>query len=262
LHLTRDLVVAEAMSIYVDWFYRRCRLVLAPTGSVADALVERGVTPTRVVWSRGVDTDRFTPLRRRETTRRELLGDGELLLLAVGRLSAEKRIDVLLAAFAAARSECPGLRLAIAGEGPARDELEAAASDSVIFLGECQGARLADLYANADVFCFPSTTDTFGQVLLEAQASGLPVIAAAAGGALELVRPDVTGVLVNPDDAAAFAQAIVALQKDEAWRRRLGAAGRASALDRTWERSLAELRAAFREVNGAPPAQLPGRIAA
>lgn len=262
LHLTRDLVVAEAMGLYVDWFYRRCDRVLAPTESVADALVERGVTTAPALWSRGVDPDHFTPLRRRPALRATTLGDGELLLLSVGRLSVEKRLDVLLRAFALAREEHPGLRLAIVGDGPARADLERAAGDEVVFLGELRGSALADMYASADVFCFPSTTDTFGQVLLEAGASALPVVAVAAGGALDLVRPGVTGLLVDPDDPKAFAAAILDLARSEPLRRRLQAGGRQSALQRTWERSLLELRDAYRSVLERPAGPRTKRIAA
>src|SRR5262245_764957 len=175
LHLTRDLVVAETMGMYVDWFYRRCEVVLAPTRSVADALVERGVAKEAAVWGRGVDATWFTPSRRREELRKSLLDGGDTLLLSVGRVSPEKRLAVLLAAFERAARDEPGLRLAIVGDGPARDVLEETAPDGVHFVGELRGAALADLYASADAFCFPSTTDTFGQVLLEAGASGLPV---------------------------------------------------------------------------------------
>jgi glycosyltransferase involved in cell wall biosynthesis len=248
LQATRDLVVAEAMSVYVDWFYRRCETVLAPTRIVADALVERGVTARPAVWSRGVDAQLFTPERRRADLRAELLGDGDLLLLSVGRVSPEKRLDTLLAAFARAVAERPGLRLAIAGDGPARATLEQGAPGGVLFVGELHGPALADLYASADVFCFPSTTDTFGQVLLEAGASGLPVVAAAAGGSLELVRHGATGFLGAPDDAEAFARALLDLAASEPLRQRLGSAGRAAALERTWELSLTELRAAYRKL--------------
>lgn len=246
LHLTRDLVMAQAMGLYVDWFYGRCDIVLAPTRVVADSLVERRVTRNPILWGRGVDTDFFTPLRRRRQLRDDLLGDGELLLLSVSRLSAEKRIDVLLTAFADAQAELPGLRLAVVGDGPERTALERRAGAGVTFLGELRGDALADVYASADVFCFPSTTDTFGQVILEAGASALPVVAAAAGGALELVRPGVTGLLVDPDDPADFARALLELARSESLRKRLQAGGREAALRRTWEGSLFELREAYR----------------
>ena len=263
LQLTRDLVVAEAMGVYVDWFYRRCELVLAPTKQVADSLVERGVTAQPSVWSRGVDSELFRPGRRRDDLRRELLDGGDLLLLSVGRVSLEKRLDTLLTGFALAAAQRPGLRLAIVGDGPAREELERDAPAGAMFLGERHAAALADVYASADVFCFASTTDTFGQVLLEAGASGLPVVAAAAGGALELVAHGYTGLLVPPADAEAFARALVDLSDSEPLRRRLGAGGRSEALERTWDRSLDELRAAYRQL--AAPSRLPSarrRVAA
>jgi glycosyltransferase involved in cell wall biosynthesis len=248
LHLTRDLVVAEAMSSYVDWFYGRCDVVLAPTAAVAADLERRQVTSQIEVWSRGVDAAVFSPARRRQAVRDELLGDGTVVLLSVGRLSAEKRLDVLLASFELASAEEPGLRLAIVGDGPARDELMRRTGARVSFVGELHGAELAAAYASADVFCFPSTTDTFGQVLLEAGASGLPVVAAAAGGALDLVQPGRSGLLVPPDDAAAFATAILRLARDRALRAALGRGGVAAAAGRTWARSITELRAAYRLV--------------
>ena len=180
----------------------------------------------------------------------------------MGRLSAEKRLDVLLRAFAIARREHPGLRLAIVGDGPAREDLEEAAGEGVVFLGELRGPALADTYASADVFCFPSTTDTFGQVLLEAGASALPVVAVAAGGASDLVRPGVTGLLVDPDDPDAFAAALLGLARSEPLRRRLRAGGREAALQRTWERSLLELREAYLSVVAPSPGSRAVPIAA
>jgi phosphatidylinositol alpha 1,6-mannosyltransferase len=146
------------------------------------------------------------------------------------------------------RAEIAGARLAIVGDGPARTRLESHAGPGVAFLGQLSGVALAEVYASADVFCFPSTTDTFGQVLLEAGAAGLPVVAAAVGGACEPVEHGVNGLLVPPDDARALAAAVVELARSERLRRRLGTAGRRQARARTWERSLDELRQAYREV--------------
>jgi glycosyltransferase involved in cell wall biosynthesis len=244
LHLTRDLIVADAIDRYVEWFYRQCSLVLGPTRAVADALAQKKIATRVGVWGRGVDATSFAPLRRDESWRTHLLAGGEVLLLSVGRLSKEKRVGVLLDAFA--RLDDPRVRLAIAGDGPARAELEADAPAGVIFLGELHGRELATAYASADVFCFPSTTDTFGQVILEAAACGLPILAAAAGGALELVEQGRTGLLVAPDDANELAAALRRLAAAPRERSALGRAARAFALDRTWERSLDELDAAYR----------------
>ena len=260
LHLTRDLLVADAFDRYVEWFYRQCALVLGPTTAVADALAQKGMTTS--VWGRGVDTERFTPERRDEALRARLLGDGNVLLLFVGRLSSEKRIEVLLEAFARLHTSMPGARLVLAGEGPGRAAFEAQAPPATTFLGELHGDELATLYASADAFCFPSTTDTFGQVLLEAAASGLPAAAAAAGGALELVHDGRTGLLAPPGDAIALAAAIRELSAFPERRRRFGEAARAAALDRTWARSFGELTHAYRTVTGLTPSATGRRIAA
>ncbi len=261
LHLTRDLLVAQAMDLWVEWFYRQCRLVLAPTHAIADALRARGHANV-TVWGRGVDADRFAPHKRNEIVRGQLLdeGRGGVLLLSVGRLSHEKRVDVLLDAFRRLREHAPDVRLAVVGDGPARAELEAAAPEGVRFLGELRGDPLAQVYASADVFCFPSTTDTFGQVMLEAAASGLPVVAANAGGAAELVQHGVTGLLVPPDDPVALADALAELVDDGPMRLALGRRGLAAARHRSWGRSHEELLEGYASVTGATP--VPERIAA
>jgi glycosyltransferase involved in cell wall biosynthesis len=187
----------------------------------------------------------FTPARRDEQLRGELAGDDELLALYVGRVSSDKRVEVLLGAARLLEQASAGIRFVIAGDGPARELLESEAPSSVRFAGEVHGAELARLYASADVFCFPSTTDTFGQVILEAAASGLPVVAAAAGGALELVRHGETGLLVPPDDADALAASLESLARFPHRRAVLAAAARTTALEHTWERSWRELRAAY-----------------
>jgi glycosyltransferase involved in cell wall biosynthesis len=262
LSLTRDPVVAEITGLYVDWFYRQCDLLLAPTHGVMSALAARGVGRRILVWGRGVDTADFGPNRRDDGVRRSLLDDGDTLLLSVGRVSDEKRLDVLLEAFRLLRASAPGARLLVIGDGPARARLEEATPDCVTFLGELRGDALARLYASADVFCFPSTTDTFGQVILEAGVSGLPTVAACAGGATELVRHEETGLLVPPDDPAALAAALRRLVEDPDLRLDLGEGALAAARRRTWDRSFAELRDAYRIAVHGTPSDAPARIAA
>jgi glycosyltransferase involved in cell wall biosynthesis len=259
LHLTRDLLVAEATEVYVDWFYARCATVLAPTRGVADALASRGM-PDVGVWGRGVDTDLFSPDRRDDDLRARMLGDGGLAILYVGRLSHEKRIGVLLDAFARVSRTCPEARLVVIGEGPARREFERTAPAGTVFPGEARGQELAAYYASADVFCFPSTTDTFGQVLLEAGASGLPVVAAAAGGAQELVQHGQTGLLVQPEEPGLLAAALLELAESPARRHALGAAGLGAARARTWEAAISELVGTYRRALGLEP--LKARVAA
>jgi len=250
LHVTRDLLVSEALERYVDAFYRQCDSVLAPTRAIASALTQRSLADCVGIWGRGVDTRLFSPSRRSDELRPRLLGDGDLLLLSVGRVSHEKRLDVLLEAFRRLSADSPRLRLAVVGDGPARGELEASAPAGVVFLGELRGDELATAYASADIFCFPSTTDTFGQVLLEAAASGLPSVAADAGGAPELVENDGTGILVPPADAEALAAAIARLGTDTPLRVQLGSGAREAALAWTWERSFDQLLAAYASLAG------------
>jgi glycosyltransferase involved in cell wall biosynthesis/predicted metal-dependent phosphoesterase TrpH len=246
LHLTRDLLVSELTGMYVDWFYGRCDRVLGPTRSVVEQLAARDFAADRLgLWGRGVDADAFSPAHRREHLRLRLLDGGSLLLLSVGRVSQEKRLPVLLAAFSRLRARLPGVRLVIVGDGPARETLEETAPDGVSFLGELHGDALAEVYASCDVFCFPSTTDTFGQVLLEAGASGLPVVAARAGGAAELVVDGHNGLLVPPDDPAALAAALHRLASDPDLRRQLAEDGRHHALAHSWAQSLQQLLTAY-----------------
>jgi glycosyltransferase involved in cell wall biosynthesis len=251
LHLTHDLLVSEALARYVDAFYRQCTSLLAPTRAIAAALEGRNVATAVGVWGRGVDSSLFAPERRSIALREELLDGGDLLVLSVGRVSRDKRLDVLLNTFGELGPALPSMRLAVVGEGPARAELEATAPAGVRFLGELRGADLAVAYASADLFCFPSTTDTFGQVVLEAAVSGLPVVAVAAGGAPELVGDGKTGLLVPPDDTAAYARAIESLARSPQARHELGAAGRVAAIEWTWERSFEQLLDAYRAAVGA-----------
>ena len=251
LRLTRDLLVSEALDVFVDWFYRQCALTLGPTQLVADALRRKKLGDKIGVWGRGVDGARFTPARRDEDLRQGLLGEADALILYVGRVSQEKGLDVLLRTAAVMEREAPAVRFLVAGDGPIRSELERSAPPNMTFLGEVHGEELARLYASSDLFCFPSTTDTFGQVILEAAASGLPVVAAAAGGALELVRDGETGMLVPPDDPEQLASALRALVGFPQRRAVIAAAARTKALERTWERSIDELRAAYRRAQGA-----------
>jgi phosphatidylinositol alpha 1,6-mannosyltransferase len=200
---------------------------LAPSSASAAALHEHGVQ--RVwLWGRGVDAQRFHPAHRSAALRRELAPGGELLVGYVGRLAAEKRVDLL-----AETSRLPGVRLVVVGDGPAAEALRRQVPGAY-FLGTRRGAQLARIYASLDVFVHPGPFETFGQTLQEAAASGLPVVAPAAGGPLDLVEPGVTGYLVPPLDGGALAGAVAALALDPQRRRAYGAAGRALVQGRTW----------------------------
>jgi glycosyltransferase involved in cell wall biosynthesis len=168
-------------------------------------------------------------------------------VLYSGRLTLEKGADLLADAFLAARARDPRLHLMLAGGGPEQQRLSENVGEAATFLGWLEGADLARAYASADIFLFPSRTDTFGQVILEAQASGLPVVAVAAGGPLSLIEDGVSGLL-RPPDVQALADAVLELAGSPGLRERLARGGLASARARTWEQALARLAAAYRRV--------------
>lgn len=213
-------------------FHRPARLIQTPGLAVRDELVRRGL-PNTVVWGRGVDTAHFHPGKRDSGWRRWLGGgDDTVIVLHVGRLAAEKNLRVLGQAYTRAhRFLGPRAAFVIAGDGPEADYL----TGHVPFvrqLGFIDRDSLAGLYASADLCVLPSRTETCGLVALEAMASGIPVIAADAGGLRESVRHDVNGLLIRSDDARGFSQAIVTLVTDATRRRKLGERARQAAVSR------------------------------
>ena len=200
---------------------------LAPCTETAAELHAHGVQ--RVwLWARGVDSGRFDPAKRSARLRAELAPGGELLVGYVGRLAVEKRVD-LLAQVAA----LPGVRLVIVGSGPAAAAVRRALP-AAMFLGQRAGEHLARIYASLDVFVHSGPHDTFGQTLQKAAASGLPVVAPAAGGPVDLVQDGVTGFLVAPGDPAALAGAVARLAAEPLLRAAQGRAGRRAVLSRSW----------------------------
>ncbi|MCP9491062.1 MAG: glycosyltransferase [Solirubrobacteraceae bacterium MAG38_C4-C5] len=237
---TADPMMEAAARAAIAAFYGQCATVLSPSPS-SDAVLEgMGIAPQRVGrWDRGVDVGRFSP-----ATGDPASLPGEVSVLYVGRLTREKGADLLADAFLAAREREPRLHLVLAGGGPEEEALRERLGEHATFLGWLEGEALARAYASADLFLFASRTDTFGQVLLEAQASGTPVIAVAEGGPTSIVEDGVTGRLC-PADAEALAGAVLELASDEAQRDRLAAAALDAVRGRTWERALEQLAAGY-----------------
>ncbi|MBK3637993.1 glycosyltransferase, partial [Streptomyces sp. MBT97] len=202
-------------------------LTLAPSSAARRDLDTHGV-PRVKLWPRGVDTTRFRPDRRDEALRRALAPDGELIVGYVGRLAPEKQVGLLAGARA-----LPGVRLVVVGDGPSRPGLEESLPGAV-FLGRRTGDQLARIFASLDVFVHTGPFETFCQTVQEAMASGVPVVAPAAGGPLDLVAHGRTGLLVPPRDADAVRDAVAALAADPALRDAYGAAGRVTVEGRTW----------------------------
>ncbi len=212
---------------WVRRIHGRAARTLAPSTATAAELLAHGIG--RVwLWRRGVDTVRFAHTWRDDDVRRALAPGGEVLVGYVGRLAIEKRVDLL-----APTAKLPGVRVVIIGAGPAEMALRKAMPDA-IFLGERHGHQLAALYASLDIFVHTGPLETFGQAIQEALASGLPVVAPACGGPLDLVEHGRTGFLVPPHDGIAIAAAVRELVAEPQLGQKYGAAGRSSVLGRTW----------------------------
>ena len=229
---------------YLRWFHQAASMTQTPSDVTRDELLRLGV-PQAVVWGRGVDTSWFRPERRSSERRQRTQMEGPVQVLHVGRLAVEKDVDTLVAAFAEAHARLgTSAAFTVAGDGPqaqaVRDALPFARHRG--FIGR---EALADLYADSDVFVFPSPTETCGLVALEALASGVPVIGARAGGVPGNVRDGITGRLIVPGDAARFADAIVELVQDGEQRNAMGQAARAFAVGRDWTRELDQLETAY-----------------
>ncbi len=234
--------LAAAMDMAVSAFYGACDVVLSPSPAADSALGALGVEEQRVVrWDRGVDTARFLP--------HESQGSDGLTVMYSGRITREKGVELLADAFLLARSREPRLRLLLAGGGPEETYLRERLGDSATFLGWLEGDALPGAYSAADIFLFPSATDTFGQVILEAQASGLAVVAVAEGGPVSLIEDRVSGLLCAADPES-LAAAVLELAASPLLRERLARAGVAAAAERTWDRALWRLAQSYAGVLG------------
>jgi glycosyltransferase involved in cell wall biosynthesis/predicted metal-dependent phosphoesterase TrpH len=216
--------------------YRQCARVLSPSPAGDESLLALGIETALIGrWGRGVDISRFDPaLRDRDGY------PGEIKVLYAGRLTKEKGAELLVESFLRAYATDPRLHLLLAGGGPAEGMLRERLGKQATFLGWLEGEELSRAYASADIFLFCSRTDTFGQVLVEAGASGLPVVAVDEGGPSSIVVDGETGRLCEPD-AGRLAAAILQLAGSPAWRAKLGRAGRQAARARTWEASMLQL---------------------
>ncbi len=219
---------------YLRKFHNRAGATLVPTHEMLEQLAAEGFQRLRVV-SRGVDVELFDPARRRGELRRQWgVGDGGLAVIHVGRLAAEKNLPLVLRAFNAVRTRVPSARLVLVGDGPERRALEADSAQHV-YAGMRTGVDLAEHYASGDLFLFPSLTETYGNVTVEAMASGLPVVAFDYAAAREHIRHGVNGLVARCGDVDGFVTLAAELAADPQRRRALGARARAAVLPLSWE---------------------------
>lgn len=216
-------------------FYNRVDLVMPPSPSMGALLKEWGVTTPMTLWSRGIDHARFTPERRSLDWRRGLgIADDEIAVGFLGRLVKEKGLDVFADVLAELRRRGVRHKALVIGKGPAEDWF-AQVAPGAVFAGFQSGDDLGRAVASMDVFFNPSITETFGNVTTEAMAAGVPVVAARATGAVDLVEDGVTGFLVDPTDIAGYADAIARIAADPGLRAGMGAAGHERAAAYRWD---------------------------
>jgi len=250
--LTDDKLNEEAAWTYTRWYYQRCDLTFVPSAWSSRDLACHGLDQRKMaVLCQGIDSDRFSPEFRSEECRRRLAGvngnndssgvhaepgaPDKKILLFVGRMSAEKDLRFLAESYLELASKRADVRLAMVGDGPMRAELEGLLGDSAVFTGWLKGRELAAAFASADIFVFPSSVDTAGQAILEAQASGLPAVVCSEGGASENIETGKTGFTARSRSISEFNRQTEKLLDDEGLRRAMSRAARRLAAGRSWE---------------------------
>ena len=233
---------------YGRWFYPQCEHIYVPSPSIADELRARGIMNGLRIWARGVDAQRFRPGRRSDAWRKSLgIHPNEVVVSFVGRLVWEKGLYVYADVMDRLKARGIPHKSVIVGDGPARSTLQSRMQDTV-FTGPLTGDRLATAYASSDVFLFPSDTETFGNVTLEAMASGLPTVCADAAGSDVLVLDGETGYLAPPRDVEQFLTCVARLVQHPELRMRMGLAARTRALTFEWEQIMARLAGYYDEI--------------
>ncbi len=233
---------------HLNRFYRRADHVFAPTPALVASIRDLRKDDGATVWSRGIDRELFSPSKRNlEWRRANGIQDDDVAVLFFGRLVKEKGIDVYAEALNSLRHRSD-IRALIVGEGPARAELETI--DGAVLTGHLDGEELAAAVASADIMMAPSTTETFGQVMLEGMASGLPIVSADAPSARALLSEGETGILCQPRAVAQYAAAIENLASDAARRHVMGAAARAASSAFSWDHASQSVADIYRNLLG------------
>jgi len=240
--------LARPWQHYLRWLYSTCAQLYAPSEEVVALLRADRIGRDVRLWTRGVDLNRFNPDRRSQPWRRAMgFADDDVVVAFISRLVAEKNIGLVQEVLQLLEQRGVPHRQLFVGEGPERARLKAKLPNAV-FTGFLDGDALSTAYASADVFFFPSVTETFGIVTLEAMASGLPAVCANATGSASLVKPGDTGFLVEETDKPGFADAIARLVSDPALRRRMGANAVARSRSYSWRRAMETLEGYYYEV--------------
>jgi len=237
---------------YLQWFYSQCKHIYVPSPSMADELNSRGIDEGIRIWARGVDTELFNPGKRNKEWRRANgFQDEDKIILFVSRLVWEKDLQTYVDTVKRLRNSEDGIRPMVVGDGPAFKELQQMLPDAH-FTGFITGEELSRAYASSDIFLFPSDTETFGNVTLEAMASGLPCVVADATGSKSLVETGVTGYLAPPRNTEKFAECVKKIAVDEELMKNMSIAARQKALAYSWDNVNSSLLQNYREAVSKP----------
>jgi len=241
-YVTDDSVIEKLMWRYIVWYYDQMDLIYVPSKATAKELAEKGVNPLKIrLFPRGVDVERFHPSKRNGLFDGVCKHPDGLKFLYVGRVSKEKNLELLVKVFKEIEQSGRKVNLVVVGDGPYREEMESILEgSSCVFTGYLEGEKLAAAYASCHLFVFPSTTDTFGNVVLEAQASGLPVIVTNCGGPQENMLPGVTGLVVNGNDERSLMEALEHFVQDPCALQTMGTAARAYVQTRSFDHAFKE----------------------
>jgi glycosyltransferase involved in cell wall biosynthesis len=233
---------------YIHWFHQSCLATFVPSVETAEQLSLQGIQGLKL-WKRGVDCNLFQPDKKSASLREKYHFNERFILLYVGRLAPEKDLDILQDIMKKLPdSVSESVRWMVVGDGIMLKDMKTTVPANVTFTGYMSGEQLAELYASADLFVFPSSTETFGNVVLESLASGTPVIGARAGGVQEIVQHGKTGLLCPPRDAEAFVNAITSLLGQPEKLRDWGHEGRAYSQTQSWEAIFDDLLLQYQQI--------------
>ena len=233
---------------YMAWFHAPFQKIFVPSLDTLNGLKSRNFKNLDI-WARGVDCRLFHPNYDKSSIRQKYGITKKYVLSFVGRLAPEKDVSTLLSIAKALPPEMSeDIQWLWVGDGPLREELEADAPENVQFTGYLNGQDLAEIYSVSDLFVFPSRTETFGNVVLEALASGTPVIGANSGGVKNVIQSDVTGKLCEPGNVDEFITAIMELLSHDSLRWQMSMEGRKYAMSQRWDLILDRLLSSYREV--------------
>ncbi|PWN06169.1 glycosyltransferase family 4 protein [Rhodohalobacter mucosus] len=233
---------------YLKWFYARCRHLYVPTPSMAEWLKEKGVECELKIWARGIESSEFSPQNRDLSWRRSNgFEDDDLVITFVSRLVWEKNLRLFADVVKRLMEKYDNVKALIVGDGPAADELKKMFPEAV-YAGFLKGENLSKAYAGSDIFFFPSDTETFGNVTLEAMASGLPCVVANAAGSKSLVQNSVNGYLLPVEEPEAFYTALEKLILDDQLREEMGEKSVDMAQNYSWESINGKLLEYYRQV--------------